>query len=37
MLQRVIEPQLDEAIARERHDERYIHIPGHIVMYASKL
>lgn len=37
MLQRVIEPRLDEAIAREQDAERYVHVPGHIVIYASKL
>lgn len=37
MLQRVIGPRLDKAIAHERHDERYTHVPGHIVIHASKL
>ncbi|HEU5231188.1 MAG TPA: class I SAM-dependent methyltransferase [Ktedonobacteraceae bacterium] len=37
MLQQVIEPKLDEEIARQHHCERYYHVPGYIVMYATKL
>jgi len=35
-LQKVIEPQLDEAVAKQRHAERYWHVPGYIVIYATK-
>ena len=37
MLQKVIEPQLDEAIARQYEAERYWHVPGYLVIYAAKL
>lgn len=36
-LQKIVEPQLDEAIAREHHAERYAHVPGYIVIYATKI
>ena len=35
-LQKVIEPQLDEAIARQYQAERYWHVPGYLVIYAAK-
>jgi 2-polyprenyl-3-methyl-5-hydroxy-6-metoxy-1,4-benzoquinol methylase len=35
-LQEVIEPQLDEAIARQYQAERYWHVPGYVVIYATK-
>lgn len=35
-IQSVIEPQLDEAIARQHNAERYWHVPGYIVISASK-
>lgn len=37
MLQQVIEPQLDEEIARQHQCERYYYVPGYIVIYATKL
>ncbi len=36
MLQKIIEPQLDEMIASEQRYERYAHVPGYIVIYAIK-
>jgi hypothetical protein len=35
-IQAVIEPQLDEEIAREHQAERYWHVPGYIVICATK-
>ncbi|MFL5654570.1 MAG: class I SAM-dependent methyltransferase [Ktedonobacteraceae bacterium] len=35
-LQKVIEPQLDEAIARQYQAERYCHVPGYLVISATK-
>lgn len=35
-IQNVIEPQLDEAIASQHNAERYWHVPGYIVISASK-
>lgn len=36
-LQKIIEPRLDEAVAQEHHYERYVHVPGHIVIYATRM
>lgn len=36
MLQKVIEPHLDDAIARQYDAERYGSVPGYIVIYATK-
>lgn len=35
-LQQIIEPQLDAALARSFHAERYAHVPGYIVIAAQK-
>jgi hypothetical protein len=35
-LQKVMEPQLDEAIARQYQAQRYWHVPGHVVIHAVK-
>jgi hypothetical protein len=35
-LQTIVEPQLDETIARAHQAERYAHVPGYIVIYATK-
>lgn len=35
-LQTIVEPQLDERIAREHQAERYARVPGYIVIYATK-
>jgi 2-polyprenyl-3-methyl-5-hydroxy-6-metoxy-1,4-benzoquinol methylase len=35
-IQQVLEPQLDEALARSSHAERYMHVPGYIVISAKK-
>ena len=35
-LQKVIEPRVDETIAQQYQAERYFHIPGYIVIYATK-
>lgn len=35
-LQRVIEPQLEQAIAQAHHAERYWLVPGYIVIFATK-
>lgn len=35
-LQTIVEPQLDETIAREHQAERYARVPGYIVIYATK-
>jgi hypothetical protein len=37
MLQQVIEPQLDESIARQYGAERYYYVPGYIVICAMRL
>lgn len=37
LLQKVIEPGLEETIARQYQAERYFHVPGYIVIYATKL
>ena len=36
MLQQIIEPQLDEAVAREYDAERYHYVPGYIVISAIR-
>jgi len=36
VLQQVIEPQLDEEVAQQARAERYMHVPGYIVIYATK-
>ena len=36
VLQKVIEPRLEDAIARQYQAERYRSVPGYIVMYATK-
>lgn len=33
----VLEPRLDEATARQYHAERYAHVPGYLVISASKV
>jgi len=35
-LQRVIEPQLDEALAQQYQAQRYWHVPGYLVVHAVK-
>jgi 2-polyprenyl-3-methyl-5-hydroxy-6-metoxy-1,4-benzoquinol methylase len=35
-IQRIIEPQLEESVAREHHAERYWHVPGYVVISAVK-
>jgi 2-polyprenyl-3-methyl-5-hydroxy-6-metoxy-1,4-benzoquinol methylase len=37
MFQKVIEPRLEDTIARQHQAERYWHVPGYIVIYATKL
>ena len=37
MLQRVFEPQLEQAVAEEHHVERYWRVPGYLVIYATRL
>lgn len=32
----VLEPQLDETIAQQRHAERYAHVPGYLIIYATR-
>ncbi|HEY4382909.1 MAG TPA: class I SAM-dependent methyltransferase, partial [Ktedonobacteraceae bacterium] len=36
MLQRIVEPQLEQTIAREHHAERYWSVPGYIVIFATR-
>ena len=36
VLQKVLEPQLDEAVAHQYHAERYWHVPGYVVIHAVK-
>ncbi len=36
MLQKVIEPQLEQTTAQAHDAERYWSVPGHIVIFASK-
>jgi 2-polyprenyl-3-methyl-5-hydroxy-6-metoxy-1,4-benzoquinol methylase len=36
IIQQMIEPQLDEDIAKRYHAERYAHVPGYIVIAAQK-
>ena len=36
ILQKVLEPQLDEAVARRYHAQRYWHVPGYVVIHAAK-
>ena len=36
MLQRVIEPQLEQTIAEQHKAERYWSVPGYIVLFATK-
>lgn len=37
VIQQVIEPQLDEAIAKHLQAERYVHVPGYIVIAVMKI
>jgi 2-polyprenyl-3-methyl-5-hydroxy-6-metoxy-1,4-benzoquinol methylase len=36
IIQQVLEPQLDPAIAARHHAERYASVPGYLVIYATK-
>ncbi len=37
ILQKVIEPRLEDEIARQYQAERYRHVPGYVVIYATKI
>lgn len=35
-LEGVLEPSLDDAISRQFHDERYAHVPGYLIIHATR-